>query len=72
MSYTLIRLPRVKAKSGLGRSSIYAGVRAGTFPEPVSIGPRASAWVESEVDAWIEQRIKDSRAKRVPPAQPGF
>lgn len=50
----LIRLKEVKAKTGLSRSAIYADP---SIPKPVKIGPRAVAWVESEVDAWIEARI---------------
>lgn len=63
----LIRLPQVSSKSALKRSAIYQRIKDGTFPAPVSIGPRASAWIESEIDDWIEQRIKDSRAKQLPP-----
>jgi prophage regulatory protein len=36
----------------------------GKFPASVSIGARAVAWVEEEIDAWIEERIAE-RAKRV-------
>ncbi len=32
------------------------------FPEPIKIGARAVAWVEEEVDAWIEARIEASRS----------
>ena len=32
---------------------------AGRFPRPVKIGPRAVAWVESEIDDWLRQRIAD-------------
>lgn len=56
-SRVLIRLPRVRKDTGLGRSSIYEGVAAGTFPKPVRIGARAVAWVESEVNEWVAQRI---------------
>ncbi|MDO8862306.1 AlpA family transcriptional regulator [Haliea sp. E1-2-M8] len=54
-----MRLPEVKAKSGLGSSSIYAGVADKTFPAPIKIGPRASAWLESEIDAWIAARVAE-------------
>ncbi len=52
--YRLIKLPEVESITGKGRTSIYSDP---TFPRPVKIGPRASAWVESEVMAWIESRI---------------
>ncbi|CAM3744602.1 helix-turn-helix transcriptional regulator [Bordetella tumulicola] len=59
-----IRLPVVKDKTGQGRSSIYDGVAAGTFPAPVKIGSRAVAWLEHEVDAWIDARVQAARDAR--------
>lgn len=53
----LRKLPAVRRQTGKSAASIYRGVRAGTFPAPVKIGPRASAWVGAEVDAWIAERI---------------
>ena len=52
----LLRLQSVKAATGLGRSSIYALEASGTFPKRVAIGPRAVAWRESEIQAWINSR----------------
>ena len=57
MSSSIQRLPKVKERSGLSRSSIYAGVQAGTFPAPVSLGARAVGWLDSAVTEWIEQRV---------------
>lgn len=57
-SPTLIKLPRVLEKTGLGRTAIYTNP---TFPKPVKIGTRAVAWVEQEVDDWIARRIAASR-----------
>ena len=51
----LIRLPKVEEKTGLRKSSIYG---LPSFPSPVKIGPRASAWVEEEVDEWIAARVR--------------
>ena len=48
------RRKQVQARTGLGRSSIYDGVRAGTFPAPVRIGARSVGWLAHEVDAWAE------------------
>jgi len=55
----LIRLPDVLTMTGRGRSSIYDMIARGEFPRPVNIGPAAVAWVESEVVAWIEDRIAE-------------
>jgi len=53
--------PRTPSRSGLSRSSIYARVAAGTFPRPIAIGPRAVAWPSDAIDAWIGDRIRESR-----------
>ena len=58
---TLLRLPKVKAKTGMSRSAIYARSAAGTFPKPIQIGPRTVGWLESEVDGFIAQCIEQSR-----------
>ena len=56
-----IRLPEVEHRTGYARSSIYRMVQRQDFPAPVKIGARASAWLESEVEAWIEARVSASR-----------
>ncbi|MDO9199300.1 AlpA family transcriptional regulator [Rhodoferax sp.] len=53
----LLRLPAVMERCALGRSSIYAGVKAGTFVAPVRLSSRAVAWREDEIDRWISERI---------------
>ena len=60
---TLERLPSVKARTGLSRSEIYRRIAAKTFPVPVKLGERASAWDSSEVDRWIADRIAERDAK---------
>ena len=59
----LLRLPAVKNLTGFSRSSIYLKISQGSFPQPVSIGKRAVAWVESEVYDWINQTIRNSRTE---------
>lgn len=60
---SLIRLPEVKARTGLSRSEIYRRVTAGEFPAPVKLGVRASAWPEHEVVGWCQGRIAARDAK---------
>lgn len=55
----LIRLPEVMSRVSLRRATIYRRISKGDFPKPVRTGGRASAWVESEVDAWIADRIAE-------------
>jgi len=54
-----LRLPSLIEKIGGSRSWIYQEISEGRFPRPVKIGKRSSAWVESEIDEWIQQRIKN-------------
>ena len=63
MTNLILRLPAVKERTGLSRSSIYLWIARGQFPAPISLGARAVGWVESEVDAWIAHRIADSNRK---------
>ena len=53
----LLRLPEVCSRTGKKRSAIYRDIAAGTFPAPVKLGERASAWPEHEISAWIAERI---------------
>ncbi len=52
---SLIRLPEVLKRTGFGKAWIYRLISEGRFPAPVKIGVRAVAFVESEVDEWINQ-----------------
>lgn len=57
----LLRLPDVEARTGLKKSAIYAGMKAGTFPACIKLGPRAAAWPESDISNWIASRIRAGR-----------
>ena len=63
MGNCLLRLPAVQQKCSMSRSSLLAMVKDGCFPKPIKLGDRAVAWVESEVDAWIDQRIAERDAE---------
>jgi prophage regulatory protein len=56
-----LRLNEVKQRTGLSKSSIYNQISDGTFPQPVPIGARAVAWVEDELQEWINNRIAERR-----------
>lgn len=55
-NYRILRLPETIAKVGLGREAIYCGARQGWFPKPVKLTPRASGWLEHELDQFIAGR----------------
>jgi len=50
-------------KVGSSRSSIYLMISKGLFPKPVKLGVRAVGWKESEIDEWIEDKVKQRDEK---------
>ncbi len=58
----LIRRTEVQNKTGLGASSIYAMMKQGKFPQCMNLSERRVAWVESDVDQWIAERVANHRA----------
>ena len=74
MAITILRLPIVKTRTGLSRSTIYLRVSKKSFPEPVSLGgrsfwlirpassSRAVGWIEDEIEAWLKAQIDASRS----------
>lgn len=66
MSYetkSFIRLSEVRRRTGYSKAWIYRLMSNGKFPGSVKIGSRAIAFVESEIDEWINQRIAESRGE---------
>jgi prophage regulatory protein len=61
MANMILRLPAVKTRTGLSRSTIYLRVAEGRFPQPISLGARAVGWVDAEVEAWLAGQIELSR-----------
>ena len=67
--HRFIRLSEVMSRTGYGRTSIYRKMEDGSFPKSLKLGgppkdtnefdSRAIAWLEAEVDQWIESRIED-------------
>ena len=52
----LLRRQEVEKRCGLARTTIYRWMRAGMFPEPLRVGPRAVRWPESEIEHWLAAR----------------
>lgn len=61
MATKFLRLPAVKDRTGLSRSTLYARIAQGCFPKPISLGSRAVGWLESEVNEWLERQISKGR-----------
>ena len=58
----LMKLKAVMDCTGLARSTVYKFIAEGRFPKPVKLGVRMVAWVESEIQEWIQDRIDERRA----------
>jgi prophage regulatory protein len=60
-----LRRSEVVERTGLSYPTIWRYERAGKFPSRRELGPNSVAWLEHEIDKWIE-----SRTKRSPLAHP--
>jgi prophage regulatory protein len=59
---SILRRRQVEKRVGLTRSPIYARIKAGNFPKPISLGGgKAVGWIESEIDAWLNAQVEKSR-----------
>ena len=58
----ILRLPQVRARTGLCRTMIYQLEADDQFPRRVKIGVRAVGWIEGEVEEWLTQRVERSRS----------
>jgi prophage regulatory protein len=68
----LIKLKEVLHMTGLSRATVYRFMAAGGFPMKVELGGNSVAWVESEVEDWINEKIgkrdaSDTAAKNATP-----
>ena len=59
-----LRLSTVMERTGLSRSTIYERIDQGGFPRQMALGPRSVGWLESDISAWIEERVSESKSKR--------
>jgi prophage regulatory protein len=61
MTEKILRLRPMLSRTGLSRSMAYDLMAKDQFPRPIGLGARAVGWLESEIDAWIVERVKASR-----------
>lgn len=63
MAQQISKLSDVISSTGLSSSSIYRLAGEGKFPKPIKLLSRSSGWIKSEVDEWIDDKIKASRTE---------
>ena len=61
MSPPLIRFSEVQKRTGYSKAWLYRLMSEQRFPAAIKIGFRSIAFIESEIDEWINQRIAESR-----------
>ena len=61
---TLLTGEAADKKSSISRSLRHKLIKEGKYPQPVQIGARRIAFLESEIDEWIAARVAASRANR--------
>jgi predicted DNA-binding transcriptional regulator AlpA len=60
----LLRLTQVLELIPVSKSSWWAGVKSGRFPQPVKLGPRTTAWKASDIAALVESLSKKETEKK--------
>ena len=57
----ILRYSDVTHQTGLSKNTVRRMVDEGQFPQPIALSKRSVGFLSSEVTAWKEQRIADSR-----------
>jgi prophage regulatory protein len=55
----LVRMPEVCKRIGVSRSSLYKMINLKSFPPPKRLGGRSVAWLESDIETWIDSRTHE-------------
>lgn len=60
-------IPATELNSAKGinysRCQIWRLIKQGEFPRPIKCGQNRNAFLESEIDAWIEEKVAERNAK---------
>ncbi len=55
--HTILRLKKVKERTGLAKSTIYKKMALKEFPRSIPLSAKAVGWLESDIQKWIEEKI---------------
>ncbi|MDO9521498.1 MAG: AlpA family phage regulatory protein [Pseudohongiella sp.] len=55
----MLRRKDVLYRTGKSQAAVYKDISLGLFPEPISISDNTSVWLESEINAWIQERLNE-------------
>ncbi|MDY7537705.1 AlpA family phage regulatory protein [Undibacterium sp. RTI2.1] len=62
LSSKLLRLPSVLDRVACSKTELYRKMKSGEFPASVRLGSKSVAWLESDIDAYI-QKLTQGAAK---------
>lgn len=63
MPERFLALPEVRRVcGGLSKTELYRKMQRGEFPRPVTLGGRRVAWLQSEVERWMRERVAERDA----------
>lgn len=60
MPIFFVRLPELLKQLAVGKTTLYARIKQGTFPPPVKFGERVSAWPEHEVNTVVNADMRSA------------
>lgn len=58
-----LKLNEVVDRTKICRARVYQLMELNEFPKSVKLGQRSVAWLESEIDSWIDERIQERDEK---------
>lgn len=58
IGFRFLRLPEVCKVTGLAKSTVWLHSRQGTFPRPVAVSSKVSAWRSDELASWMNNRAR--------------
>ncbi|MFC3706202.1 helix-turn-helix transcriptional regulator [Devosia honganensis] len=61
---TLLPIREICKRTRLSRSAIFNFRISGQFSLAICLGRKRITWVESDIDEWIEQRVKQNRIRQ--------
>ena len=61
----LLSMSELKSVKGISfsRPHLFRLIRAKKFPKPIKLGENRNGFVETEIDAWVKQRITERDAQ---------
>ena len=53
-----LKLQQVIEKTTLCRTSIYSLIKAGEFPNSITVMGKRKAWLESDIEDWMMEKLQ--------------